>query len=205
LSQKKESMQGFAAPLAKPYAPDMEDFSSLLDRLEKGDRAALDGMLPAIYAELKELARNYLRRERAGHTLQPTALVHEAYIKLTEQRQVDWRNRAQVLGVAAATMRRVLLHYAETRNADKRGGLLHRVTLDETLNNFERNTEIDFLDLDRALTRLSELDSRQAHIVELRVFGGLNIEETASVLSLSPATIKREWKVAQLWLRRELQ
>jgi RNA polymerase sigma factor (TIGR02999 family) len=181
----------------------MEDISSFLDRLEQGDRGALDDMLPTIYTELKELARIYLSRERHDHTLQPTALVHEAYMKLTEQRQVDWRNRAQVLGVAAGVMRRVLLHYAETRNARKRDGLLRRVTLDAALRAFD-NDAIDFIDLDRALTRLAELDSRQARIVELRVFGGLNIEETAEVLNLSAATIKREWNVARLWLRREL-
>ena len=183
----------------------MADNDNLLDRWEHGDRSALDEMLPSIYAELKRLARVYLSRERAGHTLQPTALVHEAYMKLVQQRQVDWRNRAQFLGVAAGVMRRVLLHYAETHGAQKRQGAMQRVTLDKDLKAFEKNIEVDFIDLDAALTRLASLDPRQANIVELRVFGGLNIEETAEVLSLSAATIKREWNVARLWLRRELQ
>jgi RNA polymerase sigma-70 factor (ECF subfamily) len=175
-----------------------------MDRWEHGDRAALDAMLPAIYAELKRLARIYLRRERPDHTLQPTALVHEAYMKLVDQRQVDWRNRAQFLGVAAGAMRRVLLHHAESRNAQKRDGALQRVTLDEELAALERDTTVDLLDLNRALDRLAALDARQSRIVELRIFGGLSIEEAAEVLSISPATVKRDWNVARLWLRREL-
>jgi RNA polymerase sigma-70 factor, ECF subfamily len=180
------------------------DLAGLLDRWEQGDRAALDDMLPSIYAELKQLARIYLRRERADHTLQPPALVHEAYIKLTQQRTVDWRNRAHFLGVAAGAMRRVLLHHAETRNAGKRDRARERITLDEALAAIEQQATIDILDLHHALDRLAALDARQGRIVELRVFGGLSIEETAEVLDVSPATVKRDWNVARLWLRREL-
>ena len=168
------------------------------------DRAALDEMLPSIYAELKRLARVYLGRERADHTLQPTALVHEAYLKLVDQREVDWRNRAHFLGVAAGAMRRVLLHHAERRNAGKRDGLLDRITLDEAIATLERSAAVDFLDLNAALDRLQRLDARQARLVELRVFGGLTIDEAAEVLGISPATVKRDWNVARLWLRREL-
>jgi RNA polymerase sigma-70 factor, ECF subfamily len=182
----------------------MADLATLLDRWEQGDRAALDDMLPSIYSELKGLARIYLSRERPNHTLQPTALVHEAYIKLTQQRKVDWRNRAHFLGVAANVMRRVLLHHAETRDAQKRPGARDRVTLDEALAAIEEDTTVDTMDLDAALQRLGKLDPRQERIVELRVFAGLSIEEVAEVLDLSPATIKREWNVARLWLRREL-
>jgi RNA polymerase sigma-70 factor (ECF subfamily) len=186
----------------------MADLTVLLDRWEQADgtakRAVLDEMLPSIYTELKQLARIYMSRERANHTLQPTALVHEAYIKLTLQRSVDWRSRAHFLGVAANVMRRVLLHYAEGRNAQKREGDRDRITLDENLQAFEQNTTVDTIELDSALTKLAALDPRQERIVELRVFAGLTIEETAEVLDVSPATIKREWNVARLWLRREL-
>jgi len=178
--------------------------ATLLDRFEQGDRAALDEMVPSIYGELKRLARVCLSRERADHTLQPTALVHEAYMKLVEQRQVDWRNRAHLLGVAARVMRRVLLHHAEDRNAQKRYGALERVTLDEALAALESTAAVDILDLNAALDKLAALDERQARIVELRVFGGLTIEEAAEVVGLSPATVKRDWNVARLFLRREL-
>jgi RNA polymerase sigma factor (TIGR02999 family) len=180
------------------------DVSLLVDRWAQGDRGALDEMLPDLYGELKRLARVYLSRERPGHTLQPTALVHEAYVQLVKQRQVDWRNRAHFLGVAASVMRRVLLHHAEQRNAHKRGGSMERVTIDEALAALEANASVDILDLNRALDRLQALDPRQARIVELRVFGGLNIEETAEVAGVSAATVKRDWNVARLWLRREL-
>ena len=126
-------------------------------------------------------------------------------MKLIQQRQVDWRNRAHFLGVAASVMRRVLLHHAEGRDAQKRSGSLERVTLDEALHAFEKNTTVDVIHLNTALDRLADLDARQERIVELRVFGGLSIEEVAEVLELSPATIKRDWNVARLWLRRELQ
>lgn len=180
------------------------DAGVLVDRWTGGDRAALDEMLPVIYGELKRLAAIYLSRERPGHTLQPTALVHETYLKLIQQRQVDWRNRAQFLGVAATAMRRVLLHHAEHRLAAKRDGARERVTLDEALATLEETTTVDLIDLNRALDQLAALDARQARVVELRMFGGLTIDEAAEVLELSAATAKRDWDVARLWLRRAL-
>ena len=182
----------------------MQDMTGLLSRWQQGDKSALDDMLPPLYDELRALARAYLRRERSDHTLQPTALVHEAYVRLIDQREVDWRNRAHFLGVAAQVMRRVLLHHAENRNAAKREGYANRLSLDDALECFERQTAIDVRDLDTALAKLAVRDDRQARIVELRVFGGLTLEETAEVMALSPTTIKREWRVARLWLRREL-
>ena len=180
------------------------DFGTLLDRWTAGDRAALDEMLPSIYGELRRLAEVYLNRERPDHTLQPTALVHEAYIRLIQQRQVDWRNRAQFLGIAAHVMRRVLLHHAESRSAGKRDGGRQRVTLDEALATVEQAATVDMIDMNAALDRLAALDERQARVVELRVFGGLTIDETATVTGVSAATVKRDWDVARLWLRREL-
>jgi RNA polymerase sigma factor (TIGR02999 family) len=182
----------------------MADVAALLDRWQQGDKSALDEMLPEVYEELRRLARIFLSRERSDHTLQPTELVHEVYMKLVAQREVDWRNRAHFLGVAAQLTRRVLLHYAETRSAQKREGYANRVELDEALAFLERQTTVDILSLNSAMERLSALDDRQARVVELRVFGGLTIEEAAEVLNLSPATVKRDWSVARLWLRREL-
>lgn len=169
------------------------------------DKAALDALLPAAYAELRALASRYLRSERPGHTLQPTALVHEAYMRLSEQRQVDWRDRAQFFGIAAQMMRRILLNYAEAKNAAKRGGELTRVTLDESVGGGVGETaDVDLVALDEALTSLARIDARQARVVELRFFAGISIEETAEVLGISPATVKREWSMAKAWLRREL-
>lgn len=166
-------------------------------------RGALAEMLPQVYDELRHLAANYLGRERAGHTLQPTALVHEAYMRLVDQRKVDWRNRAQFLGIAAQIMRRVLLQHAEARGASKRGGGAPRVALDQALDVFDRR-EISTRALNETLRELEKFDARQAQIVELRFFGGLSIEETAEVLEISPATVKREWTIAKMWLEREM-
>ena len=182
----------------------MADVAALLVKWQAGDKSALDEMLPDVYDELRRLARIYLSRERADHTLQPTELVHEAYMRLVNQREVDWRNRAHFLGVAAQVIRRVLLHHAENRSAQKREGYSNRVALDDALACLERDTTVDILTLNRAMEQLSEFDARQAKVVELRVFGGLTIEEAATVMDLSPATVKRDWNVARLWLRREL-
>jgi RNA polymerase sigma factor (TIGR02999 family) len=182
----------------------MADVAALLLRWQEGDKSALDEMLPEVYEELRRMARIYLSRERPDHTLQPTELVHEAYMRLVNQREVDWRNRAHFLGVAAQAIRRVLLHHAENRSAQKREGYANRVTLDDALACLERDTTVDILTLNAAMDRLAELDRRQAKIVELRVFGGLTIEEAAAVMDLSPATVKRDWAVARLWLRHEL-
>lgn len=167
------------------------------------NRGALADILPQVYDELRHLAANYLDRERPGHTLQPTALVHEAYMRLVDQRKVDWRNRAQLLGVAAQIMRRVLLQHAEARRANKRGGGAPRVNLDHALDVFDRR-DISALALNETLRELEKFDARQAQIVELRFFGGLSIEETAEVLEISPATVKREWAIAKMWLEREM-
>jgi RNA polymerase sigma factor (TIGR02999 family) len=167
------------------------------------DRAALDALLPIVYGELRALAGAYLRGERADHTLQPTALVHEAYLRLTSQHGVDWRDKAQLFGVAAQMMRRILVNYAEARNSAKRGGDVTRVTLDDSVS-WGGERELDITALDEALTRLAQLDARQARVVELRFFAGLTIEEAADVLSISPATVKREWNMAKAWLRAEL-
>jgi RNA polymerase sigma-70 factor, ECF subfamily len=157
-----------------------------------------------LYAELRSLAGRYLRRERENHTLQTTALVHEAYLRLLEQREVQWESRTQVIGLAAQLMRRILLDYSRSHQSDKRGGKFHRIYLHEdSLVSKDRTLEI--VVLDDALTRLAQVDPQQAHIVELRFFGGLSIEETAEVLEISPATVKRDWAVAKAWLARELR
>lgn len=166
--------------------------------------AQLDAMLPAVYDELKLLAAGYMNRERGGHTLQPTALVHEVYLQLRKQYSLDFTNRAQFVGVAAQLMRRVLLHYAETRNAEKREGSASRVSLDIALDGIEGAASAPLTDLNAALEKLADLDPGQARVVELRCFGGLTIEETAEAMDISPATVKRDWQVARLWLKREL-
>lgn len=167
------------------------------------DKATLDALMPVVYAELHAIAQRTLRAERVDHTLQPTALVNEAYIRLSAQRSVDWMNRAQFFGLAAQMMRRILVNHAEARNAEKRGGLATRVTLEESLS-WAGERDVDLVELDAALTALAALDPRQARVVELRFFAGLNIEETADVLEISPTTVKREWTVAKAWLHRAL-
>jgi RNA polymerase sigma factor (TIGR02999 family) len=161
-------------------------------------------MLPQVYEQLRHLAESYLSNERSNHTLQATALVHEAYLRLREQRQVDWHNRAQFLGIAARMMRRVLRNYATARHAQKRGGNDPvRVTLDEAIDFYDRH-EVSVAAVDEALSELEQLDQRQAQIVELRFFGGLTIDEIAKLLRISPATVKREWATAKLWLQHQL-
>ena len=169
-----------------------------------GDVELLGAMIPEVYEQLRDLAENYLRGERANHTLQATALVHEAYLRLRDQRKVDWKNRPQFLGIAAQMMRRVLKNYATARGAAKRGGHDQlRLTLDEALEFYHQN-DISVAAVDEALSELEKLDARQAQIVELRFFGGLTIEEIAKLLKISPATVKREWATARLWLQHQL-
>ena len=163
----------------------------------------LTDMLPRVYDELRQLAGNYLRRERSDHTLQPTALVHEAYLRLVDQRSVDWNNRAQFLAIAARMMRRILVNHAVARQTAKRGGRSQHVSLDSALDVFDKQA-VSAVEVNRALHELEALDARQAHIAELRFFGGLTVAETADVLSISAATVKREWNVAKLWLEREM-
>jgi RNA polymerase sigma-70 factor, ECF subfamily len=168
------------------------------------DRQPLDSLLPIVYQELRRLAASYLRREKPGQTLQPTALVHEAYLRLMKDRPERWQNRAHFCAIAAHSMRQILIDRARARGALKRGGAQPRVTLDEALvAGGERS--VDLLALDEALERLAKLDPEQARLVELRFFGGLTVEETAEALDISPATVKRHWTVARAWLARELE
>jgi len=163
----------------------------------------LDELVPVVYDELRRLAQKYLSRERSNHTLQTTALVHEAYLRLIDQKAVDWENRAQFFGIAARMMRRILINHANDRQAKKRQGYATRISLDDAVNLFEK-AELDLTMLDEALNELAQLDPKQAELVELRFFGGLTIEEVSEVLQISPATTKREWDSAKLWLRRRL-
>jgi len=182
---------------------DKRDVTQLLARWSQGDRAALDSLVPVVYGELRRMAARYLRRERAEHTLQPTALVNEAFVKLIDQRDVRWQNRAHFFGVAAQLMRRVLVDHARERLAEKRGGGAGRVPLDDSLA-VGAAPQIDVLAIDAALDRLAAIDPEQVRLVELRFFGGLTIDETAEVLGCSAGTVKREWSTAKAWLHREL-
>ncbi len=163
--------------------------------------AASDPLLPLVYAELRRLAASYLRRERPGHTLQPTALVHEAYVRLMDQRHIDWSNRAQFMGLAAVMMRRVLVNHARDRVADKRGGGAEHVPLTLAGEGIGAE-EVNLLDLHHALDRLTESDPRKGKIVELKFFGGMTTDEIAGMLNVSTATVERDWKFARAWLYR---
>jgi RNA polymerase sigma-70 factor (ECF subfamily) len=178
--------------------------TEMLQEWSGGDREALDKLIPIVYEELRRQASRYLQHERHGHTLQTTALVHEAYVRLVDQADVRWQNRAHFFAIAAEMMRRILVDHARKRRAVKRGGDELRVTLNEALNaSGERN--LDIIAVDEALTKLAALDRQQARVVELRFFGGLNVEETAEVLGVSARTVKRDWSVAKSWIRRELR
>lgn len=179
-------------------------FDELVARASRGDRPSLATLLPLVYDELRRLAAHYLRGERPGQTLQPTALVHEAYLRLLKDRPDRWQNRAHFCAIAAHSMRQILIERARARDALKRGGGQPRVTFDESLPAAAAGGSIDLLALDAALERLAALDADQAKIVELRFFGGLTIEETAEAMESSPATIKRHWALARAWLAREL-
>jgi RNA polymerase sigma factor (TIGR02999 family) len=183
--------------------PSGSDVTALLDDWNRGDRGALDRLLPLVYDELRRIAARQLRHERAGHTLQPRALVHEAYLRLVEQRSVDWQNRAHFFGVAAGIVRRILVDHARRQAATKRGNGAQRVPLGEIAPT-ATVPEIPVLALDHALARLERLDRGLAQIVELRAFSGLTIDEAAHVLKVSPSTAKREWRTARAWLTREL-
>ena len=195
-----------ATPVSAGSAAQGADVTGLLIAWSEGDAAALDALLPVVYAELRREARRALRRETAGHTLQPTALVHEAYLKLVDQPPSRWQSRSQFYAIAARCMRQVLVDAARTRRAAKRGGGAHPITLSDA-ENLAPATDVtgeDVLALDAALTRLAALDPDQARLVELRYFAGLTLEDTAATLGVSTATVSREWTVARLWLRREL-
>jgi RNA polymerase sigma factor (TIGR02999 family) len=168
-----------------------------------GDQQALDRLTPLVYEELRRQAARYLRRERAGHTLQTTALIHEAYLRLVDAKDVHWESRTHFFAIAANLMRRILVDHARRRDADKRGGSQVQVQLDEALAVADA-TNVDLLAINEALDRLAMIDPQQARVVELRFFGGLSVDEAAAALGVSPKTIKRDWSVARAWLRREI-
>ncbi len=184
--------------------PSSGEVTELLIRWSNGDRTALDRLMPLIYDELRRLARHYMRRERPGHTLQTTALVHEAYLKLVDQTKVRWHNRAHFFGIAANLMRQILVQHARRRHAAKRGGARSSVSLEDAVGLSEEPV-VDLVALDQALIRLDALDPQKSRIVELRFFGGLTVDETAEVLGLSPRTVKRQWRVAKAWLYDQLR
>jgi len=179
------------------------DVTMLLRDVSGGSKSALEKLVPVVYDELRRLAAHYLRQERSEHTLQATALVHEAYLRLVDQRNVDWKNRNHFFGVAAHLMRRVLLIHARDHRAAKRGGSAQKISLEDTAILSSEQAD-DFVYLDELLHRLAALDARQEKVVELRFFGGLSIEETAELLGVAPATVKRDWVMAKAWLAREL-
>ena len=189
---------------ARASAP--ADVTALLRAWAAGEESAKDALLPAVYEELRRQARRAMRREGAGHTLQPTALVHEAYMRLVDQRRAAWESRTQFFAVAAQVMRRVLVDHARTRRRTKRGGGATHVTLTDDAEHAAMHdpSGVDVLALDDALTRFADVDPHKARLVELRYFAGLTIPETAAALGISPATVGREWAVARAWLRLEL-
>jgi RNA polymerase sigma factor (TIGR02999 family) len=179
------------------------DVTELLVAWSNGNQAARDQLMSVVYDELHRLARRYMRRESPGHTLQTSALLNEAFLRLVDQKNVHWQNRAHFFGIAAQMMRRILVDYARSRNYEKRGGGARALSLDEALIVSDaRNEEV--VNVHEALERLTEFDTRKGQIVELRFFGGLSIEETAEVLGVSPGTVMRDWTLAKAWLRREL-
>ena len=180
------------------------DVTNLLHDWSQGDPSALEKLIPLVFEDLRQIAGRMFRRESDGHTLQPTALVNEVYLRLMDQRKIRWANREQFFGVAALMMRRILVDYAKGRHAAKRGSGAVKLPLDEILGLAMPPENVDFAALDEALSRLAAIDPRQSQIVEMRYFTGLSHEEIAEVLGLSVTTIKREWKIARLWLFREL-
>ncbi len=182
-----------------------DDVTQLLARLETGDRSAADRLTPLVYDELRRLAQHFLQRETPGHTLQATALVHEAYLRLAGQRGADWQNQAQFFAVAATMIRRILVDHARARAAAKRGGGGHRLTLQESVALDAGADPVDLLDLHDALTDLYALNERRARVVELRFFGGLDVQHTAHVLGVSPRTVKDDWRFARAWLGSRLR
>ena len=178
--------------------------TDLLVHWSEGDQEALNKLIPLVYDELHKLASRYLRRERRDHTLQTTAVVHEAYLKLVNQRDANFENRLHFFAVAAQIMRRILVDYARRHHASKRGGDLYKLSLDEALVTSEEKGA-DLLALDEALERLAAIDPRQSRVVELRIFTGLTLEETAQALNISPSTVRREWSMAKAWLHRQIK
>jgi RNA polymerase sigma-70 factor (ECF subfamily) len=196
---RKDERTYYVAGSSPVTIPSQQDVTRLLVRLTDGDRGVLDELLPVVYGELRKLASSYLRRERVGHTLQPTALVHEAYMRLVDQTQVQWQNRAHFFGVAAQMMRRILVDHARAHEAEKRGGEFQKLSLDENID-VSGERDVNLVALDDALNLLAEVDPQKSKIVELRFFGGLSVEETAEVLGVSAPTVKRQWRMAKAWL-----
>jgi len=185
----------------QPRSPDV---TALLMELTNGNREAASELMPIVYDELRKLAGRYMRRERTDHTLQATALVHEAYLKLVQQQEANWQSRAHFFGIAAQVMRHILIDHARGHTSEKRGGGKRPVPLEEALI-FTPEKSLELLRLDESLQRLAELDPRQGRVVELRFFGGLTVEETADVLGVSPKTVKREWSMAKAWLHGDMK
>ena len=184
-------------------APSTQQVTELLLAWRQGEESALEKLTPVVYEELRRLAHRYMGGERAAHTLQTTALVNEVYLRLIDGKQVNWQNRAHFFAVSARLMRRILVDWARSRQAQKRGDEPQRVTLDEALAVSRTHGE-DLVALDEALQKLTEVDPRKSQVVEMRFFGGLSVEETAEVLKVSPDTVLRDWRLAKLWLLREL-
>jgi RNA polymerase sigma factor (TIGR02999 family) len=183
--------------------PQTKNITQMLGQLRSGNQEVVSQLVPLLYDELRRLAAYHLRRERPNHTLQATALVNEAYLRLIDQQAVEWKNRSHFFGIAAQQIRRILVDYARSHQAAKRGGAAARVTLDEAMI-VSRDNPGEVILVDETLDRLAALDPQQAKIVELRVFGGLTVEEVAEVLGISPATVKRDWRMAKAWLTREI-
>jgi RNA polymerase sigma-70 factor, ECF subfamily len=181
-----------------------QDVTLLLSALTRGDAGAESKLIPVVYEELRRLAGSYMRRERVDHTLQATALVHEAYLKLVEQRSVNWQSRAHFFGVAAQLMRRILIDHARGHTRQKRGGEQQKISLDEAFVFSEQQAD-ELLAVDDSLNLLAKIDPRQAKVVEMRFFGGLSVEEGAEALGISPKTVKRDWSVAKAWLYADLK
>ncbi len=188
--------------MTNPSSPTHE-VTQLLVAWSDGDRAALDRLMPLVHTELRRLAHSYMSRERTGHTLQTMALVNEAYLRLVDQRNMRWENRAHFFGIAARLMRQILVEHARSRQAAKRGGAQIRLSLSK-VDRIASRPDVNLIALDEALGRLEAIDAQKSRIVELRYFGGLGVEETAEVIGVSPATVKRDWSMARAWLRREI-
>ena len=178
--------------------------TQLLEQWSGGNSKVLDDLMPLVYSELRRQASGYLRRERSNHTLQPTALINEAYLKLIDQRDVKWQNRAHFFAIAAQAMRRILTDYARERKREKRGGAVEDLPIEEAFAIVSREKSVDLIALDEALNKLAKFDERQAKVVELRYFSGLSIDETAEVLNVSNVTIRRDWNMAKAWLHQEI-
>jgi len=188
----------------KQLAEEKPDITHFLQELSEGNEEVFDQLMPLVYEELRRQAARFLRRERDGHTLQTTALIHEAYLKLVNQKEVRWQNRAHFFAIAAQAMRRILVDYAKTRNREKRGGDDVNLQIDDVVEPSAKARSIDLEALDEALNRLAKFDERQARVVELRYFSGLTEQETAEVLKVSPATVRLDWKMAKAWLHNQL-